>query len=78
MTGIRELRVELGRRRLGHVGHIARKLAHGCLQAKANAQVGNLMRAGVVCGGNLALEGAHAEAARNEDAIHITENVIDR
>ena len=43
------------------------------LQAEAEAQVGNLLRARIAGGEDLALDAAHAEAARHEDAVEAGE-----
>ena len=62
--------VELRRRRARHARHIARELAYRRLHAQADAQKRHVMRAGVAHRADLALEGALAEAAGHQDAVH--------
>ena len=68
------LGIELGRRGPGHAGRVAREHAYGSLQPQADAQVGNALLARVASRGDLALEGALAETARHEDAVHAAQH----
>ena len=68
--------VELGGSGSFKAGNVAGELAHGGLQAQANAQEGYLVLAGVLGSQDLALEGALAKAARHQDAIHATQHFV--
>lgn len=56
--------------------HVAGKGADRRLQSQADAQKRHVVLAGVAGRGDLALEGAGAEAAGHEDAVHAAEHRI--
>ena len=66
---MRRLRIELGAVRVRKPRGIARVFDGGALHAKANAEEGNLVLAGVLDGVDHALNSALAKAAGNEDAV---------
>ena len=68
--------VELGGGGTLQAHDVARELAHGRLQAQANAQEGNLVLASVACGLDLALEGTLAETAGNQDRVHLPQHLF--
>jgi len=66
---------ELGRRRAVESRHMAGELADCRLQSQANAQIGNVMLACIPSCGYLSLEGALAETAGHEDAVHGSQDI---
>ena len=69
----RGLGIELGRVRPVHSAGVAGELGDRDLHAQADPQVGDLLLAGHPRGGDLALDAAAAEAARNEDPVGASE-----
>ena len=68
--------VEFGRRGTRHAGDIAGELAYRRLKPQADAEERNLVHASIARCGDLPLEGALAEAARHEDAVHRAERLL--
>src|SRR5207247_9864718 len=64
---MRRVGIEFGRIRAFEADLVARDLDRGDLHAEADAEVRNLAFAGVLHRGDLALDAALAEAARDED-----------
>ena len=69
------------RRELAGVGvlvaqHTAGKLHHHDLHAQADAKVGHMVLAGVLCGLDHALNAAVTEAAGHDDAIHVRKGFL--
>ena len=62
--------IELRRRRTRQADNVARELAHGSLQAQANAEVGHVVRAGVTRSRDFTLKSALAKTARHQNAVH--------
>ena len=60
--------IEFRRMRILPAQHVPRELDHGDLHTEADAEIGDLMRAGVLCGDDHALNAAVAEAAGHENA----------
>ena len=54
---------------VGHAAHVAGKLHHGHLHAKADAQEGDLVFTGKAHGGDLALDAPVAKAAGDQHAV---------
>ena len=73
---VRGEHVELGGVGAAGAEDIAGELDHHALQAEAQAQVRDLVLAGVVGGLDLALDAALAEAAGDEDAGHAVESLV--
>ena len=67
------LLVELPGVGAGHAADRARELDHRALHAQADAQVGHAVLATVLDGLDLALDAAHAEAARHDHAVGAAE-----
>ena len=72
---VRRLGVELGRVRAVHADDVARELRDRHLHAEADAQERDLLLAGDPRGGDLALDPALAEAARDQDAVDVRQRV---
>ena len=68
MTGWGVFGIKLGRMRLVQLQDVARKFDGGDLHAQAQAQVGDLVLAGVLRGLDFALDAAFAETAGHQDA----------
>src|SRR5215469_1727771 len=68
---VRRLRVELGAVGAGQARHVAGDLNRHALQAQAQSENRDAVLAGMAYRADLALDTAHAEAAGNEDAVHI-------
>jgi hypothetical protein len=62
--------LELGAVRAREPGDVARVLDRRHLHAQADAEIGNPVLARVAHGRDLALDTAHAEAARHQDGVH--------
>ena len=65
---VRRVGVNLAGVRAGQAEHVAGVFHHGHLHAQTNAQKRHAVHAGILHGGNLALQPALAEAARHEHA----------
>src|ERR1039458_8761372 len=76
--GVGGLDVELGRVGTLHARHVPSELGHGALHAETYAQVGDLLLAGDLSGGDLPLDPSGTEAAGNEDAIGAGEELLHR
>jgi len=74
---IRAIRIELGRAGAGKADDVAGKFAHGHLHTQANAQIRNLVLAGELGREDLALQGALAKAAGDQDARGVAQNLGD-
>ena len=74
---IRAIRIELGRAGAGKADDVAGKFAHGHLHTQANAQIRNLVLAGELGREDLALQGALAKAAGDQDARGVTQDLGD-
>src|SRR5690606_10848222 len=63
--------VELGGVGIVPAQHIAGEFDDSHLHAQADAQIGDLVLAGIAHGGDLAFHAAQAEAAGHQDGIHV-------
>ena len=70
------VRGELAGVRIGIAQHIAGKLHDHDLHAQADAEVGHMILAGVLCGLDHSLNAAVTEAAGHDDAVHIGEGFL--
>src|SRR5207248_11316250 len=68
---MRRVGVELGAVRAAQARYIARKFDGGELHAEADAQIGNTVLTRIADRAHLALGTALAEAARDEDRVHL-------
>ena len=68
---IRRLRVELARVGALEAGHVPGELDHGHLHAQADAEVGHAVLTGEAGRGDLALDPADAEPARDQHAVRL-------
>ena len=73
---VRAALVELAGVGVGKAADGARKLDDRDLHAQADAEVGDVVRAGIVRGRNLALNAAVAEAAGHENAVAAAEHFL--
>ena len=71
--GMRRLGIHLGRVGAVEPDDVARELRDRDVHAEADAEVGNLPLAGDAAGEDLALPAARAEAAGDEDSVHVLE-----
>ncbi len=69
--GLLALGFDLGAVRLLEAADVAGEFEHGHLEAQAQAQVGQVVFAGIADGGDLAFRAACAETARHDDAVHV-------
>ena len=70
-------RIELGRVGARQTRAVPRELGDGDLHAETDAEVWDEVLAGVAGRADLALDAANTEAARNEDAVHLGEYLVD-
>src|SRR5207253_5279272 len=68
---MRRVGVELGAVRAAETGDVAREFDGGELHAEADAQIGNAVLTRIADRAHLALGTALAEAARDEDRVHL-------
>ena len=73
--GIRRLGIHLGRVRAVEPAHVARELGDGDVHPEADAEVRNPTLARDLAGEDLALPAARAEAAGDEDAVDLVEQL---
>ena len=73
MTGCGVSRIELRAVRTRQSGHVARVFDDGELHAQTDAEIRNLVLAGEADRPNLPFYAALAEAARDEDRVHLLE-----
>ena len=73
MTGIRRLRVHLGRVGAVQPGDVPRELGDGDMHAEAEPEVRDLTLARDTAGEDLPFPAARAEAAGHEHAVHLLE-----
>ena len=66
--------IEFRRMRILPTQYMPCELDHGDLHAEADAEIGDFVRAGILCGDDHALNAAVAEAAGDEDTCAAAED----
>ena len=73
---VRGVRVKFGAVGVLQAAHVARKLDCSALHAKADSEKRDLVFARIARRDDLALDSAHSEPARNQDAVHTVEQFL--